>query len=95
MARGLSYEANYSWAHNISDGQGDAPPRFNVNSLWLADLLETGPYLTPADNVTNDQSNTNPIGDGSIVRPDRVGNSTLLITLLATISTSTHLLTLR
>jgi hypothetical protein len=24
MARGLSYQANYAWTHNISDAQGDA-----------------------------------------------------------------------
>ncbi len=132
MARGLSYKANYTWAHNISDAQGDAPTafqgetrygladlnRFDVNTnrgnvvgtrrhrflvtgtyelpfgqgrQWLNSspvvgrilggwnvntitLLETGPYLTPTDSVTADQTNTNPAGAGSIVRPDRVGN---------------------
>jgi hypothetical protein len=135
MAKGLSYEANYSWAHNISDAQGDAPTAFQGETRYgLADLnrfdisanrgnvvgtrrqrllvtgtyelpfgkgrqwlnssspvvdgilggwnvntitlLETGPYLTPSDSVGDDQTNTNPIGDGSIVRPDRVGNPT-------------------
>jgi hypothetical protein len=135
MARGLSYDANYSWAHNISDAQGDAPTAFQGETRYgLADLnrfdisanrgnvvgtrrqrllvtgtyelpfgksrqwlnssspvvdgflggwnvntitlLETGPYLTPTDSVSNDQTNTNPAGDGSIVRPDRVGNPT-------------------
>jgi Carboxypeptidase regulatory-like domain len=133
MARGLSYDANYSWAHNISDAQGDAPTafqgetrygladlnRFGISAnrgnvvgtrrqrllvtgtyelpfgkgrQWLTSssrvvdgflggwnvntitLLETGPYLTPSDSVTNDQTNTSPSADGSIVRPDRVGN---------------------
>jgi hypothetical protein len=132
MARGLSYQANYAWAHNISDAQGDAPTAFQGETRYgLADLnrfdisanrgnvvgtrrqrvlvtgtyelpfgkgrqwlnsspvvggilggwnlntitlLETGPYLTPTDSVTNDQTNTDPAGDGSIVRPDRVGN---------------------
>jgi hypothetical protein len=132
MARGLSYKANYTWAHNISDAQGDAPTafqgetrygladlnRFDVNAnrgnvvgtrrhrflvtgtyelpfgqgrQWLNSspvvgrilggwnvntitLLETGPYLTPTDSVTADQTNTNPAAAGSIVRPDRVGN---------------------
>jgi hypothetical protein len=37
-------------------------------------VLQTGPYLTPTDSVTNDQTNTDPEADGSIVRPDRVGN---------------------
>jgi Carboxypeptidase regulatory-like domain len=132
MARGLSYQANYTWAHNISDAQGDAPTAFQgetrygladlnrfdisanrgnvvgtrrhrllvtgtyelpfgkgrqwMNSSQVMDgvlggwnintitLLETGPFLTPTDSVTNDQTNTDPSGDGSIVRPDRVGN---------------------
>jgi hypothetical protein len=132
MARGLSYQANYAWTHNISDAQGDAPTAFQGETRYgLADLnrfdisanrgnvvgtrrqrflvtgtyelpfgngrkwlnsspvvggilggwnvntitlLETGPYLTPTDSVTNDQTNTDPAGDGSIVRPDRIGN---------------------
>jgi Carboxypeptidase regulatory-like domain len=44
---------------------------WNLNTITL---LETGPYLTPTDSVSNDQTNTNPARDGSIVRPDRVGN---------------------
>jgi Carboxypeptidase regulatory-like domain len=44
---------------------------WNINTITL---LETGPYLTPTDSVTADQTNTDPAGDGSIVRPDRVGN---------------------
>jgi hypothetical protein len=44
---------------------------WNVNTITL---LETGPYLTPTDSVTADQTNTDPAEDGSIVRPDRVGN---------------------
>jgi Carboxypeptidase regulatory-like domain len=133
MARGLSYQANYAWTHNISDAQGDAPTafqgetrygladlnRFDISAnrgnvvgtrrqrvlvtgtyelpfgkgrQWLTSspvvsgilggwnvntitLLETGPYLTPTDSISNDQTNTDPAGDGSIVRPDRVGNS--------------------
>jgi hypothetical protein len=132
MAHGLSYKANYTWAHNISDAQGDAPTafqgetrygladlnRFDVNAnrgnvvgtrrhrflvtgtyelpfgkdrQWLNSspvvggilggwnvntitLLETGPYLTPTDSVTADQTNTNPAAAGSIVRPDQIGN---------------------
>ena len=132
MARGLSYQANYAWTHNISDAQGDAPTAFQGETRYgLADLnrfdisanrgnvvgtrrqrflvtgtyelpfgkgrqwlnsspiaggilggwnvntitlLETGPYLTPTDSITADQTNTDPAGDGSIVRPDRVGN---------------------
>jgi hypothetical protein len=135
MSRGLTYEANYAWTHNISDAQGDAPTAFvgetnyglavlnrfdihanrgnvegsrrqralltgtyelpvgkgrqwmnnspvmdaifggwNVNTITL---LETGPYLTPTDSVNNDQSNTDPSLDGSVVRPDRVPNVSL------------------
>jgi hypothetical protein len=132
MGRGLSYQANYAWTHNISDAQGDAPTAFQGETRYgLADLnrfdisanrgnvvgtrrqrllvtgtyelpfgkgrqwlnsspvaggilggwnvntitvLQTGPYLTPTDSVTNDQTNTDPEADGSIVRPDRVGN---------------------
>jgi hypothetical protein len=132
MARGLSYQANYAWTHNISDAQGDAPTAFQGETRYgLADLnrfdisanrgnvvgtrrqrllitgtyelpfgkgrqwlnssrvvggiaggwnintitlLETGPYLTPTDSISADQTNTDPAGDGSIVRPDRVGN---------------------
>jgi hypothetical protein len=150
---GLYFSANYTWAHNISDAQGDAPTafagetayglaylnRFDVSadrgnvegtrrqrflltgtydlpfgqgrhwssssgvlnrafggwSLNTITLLETGPYLTPTINPsgcqvalnssgqcptlngipeTNDQTNTDPELDGSILRPDVVGN---------------------
>jgi Carboxypeptidase regulatory-like domain len=135
MGHGLSYQANYTWAHNLSDAQGDAPTAFqgetryglaeenhfdisanrgnvvgtrrnrflltgtyelpygkgrawsssnpivngflggwNVNTITL---LESGPYLTPTMSVTNDATNTNPAASGiSIVRPDRVGDTT-------------------
>jgi hypothetical protein len=132
MSKGLVFAANYTWAHNISDAQGDAPAGFQgetrygladlnrfdipanrgnvagtrrqrfllsgsydlpfgqgwpwssssryVNAIlggWTANtitLLETGPYLTPTISPNLDQTNTNPVGDGSIVRPDLVGN---------------------
>ena len=36
---GSSYDANYSWAHNISDAQGDAPTAFQGETRYgLADL---------------------------------------------------------
>ncbi|WP_245632154.1 TonB-dependent receptor [Edaphobacter aggregans] len=39
MARGLSYKANYTWAHNISDAQGDAPTAFQGETRYgLSDL---------------------------------------------------------
>jgi len=129
---GLYFQANYTWAHDISDAQGDAPVGFggetnyglavvdryhlgldrgNVpgerrqrflltgsydlpfgkNRRWSSSskplnailggwtmntmtLLETGPYLTPTISCALDQSNTDPIGDGSVCRPDLVGN---------------------
>jgi hypothetical protein len=42
-----------------------------VNTITL---LETGPYLTPTISPEFDQTNTDPTLDGSIVRPDIVGN---------------------
>ena len=44
---------------------------------WSANtitLLETGPYLTPTINPLFDQTNTDPLSAGSVVRPDIVGN---------------------
>jgi hypothetical protein len=131
-AKGLSFQANYTWAHDISDAQGDAPTAFpgetnyelavvdryaiglnrgNVEgvrrqrfllsgayelpfgkgrrwssqsrvvngvfggwSLNTVTLIETGPYLTPTISPTLDQTNTNPAGVGSTVRPDLIGN---------------------
>ena len=129
---GLFFQANYTWAHNISDAQGDAPTGFQGETRYgLADLdrfairnnrgnvagtrrqrflltgsyelpfgkgrrwssssravnavlggwslntvtmMETGPYLTPTISPNLDQTNTNPVADGTIVRPDLVGN---------------------
>jgi len=42
-----------------------------VNTITL---IETGPYLTPTISPNLDQTNTDPTLDGSIVRPDLVGN---------------------
>jgi hypothetical protein len=33
IAHGLAYQANYTWAHNISDAQGDAPNGFTPENL--------------------------------------------------------------
>jgi hypothetical protein len=132
MSHGLVFSANYTWAHNISDAQGDAPNgfqgetrygladlnRFGINenrgnvvgtrrqrfllsgtyelpfgegrqwsgssrfvngvfggwSVNTITLLETGPYLTPTISPNLDQTNTDPVLEGSIVRPDIVGN---------------------
>jgi hypothetical protein len=44
---------------------------------WSANtitLLETGPFLTPTINPLFDQTNTDPLAAGSVVRPDIVGN---------------------
>src|ERR1700722_8736333 len=131
-AKGLSFQANYTWAHDISDAQGDAPTAFpgetnyelavvdryaiglnrgNVEGVrrqrflltgvyelpfgkgqrWSSEsrvvngvfggwslntvtLIETGPYLTPTISPTLDQTNTNPVGEGSTVRPDLIGD---------------------
>src|SRR5580700_5556258 len=43
-------------------------------SLNTVTLIETGPYLTPTISPTLDQTNTNPAGVGSTVRPDLIGN---------------------
>jgi hypothetical protein len=45
-------------------------------SLNTVTLIETGPYLTPTISPTLDQTNTNAVGSGEIVRPDLVGNPT-------------------
>jgi hypothetical protein len=129
---GLFFQANYTWTHDISDAQGDAPAgysgetsyglavldryainldrgnvagarrqrflltgsyelpfgkgrRYSSNSRMVnavlggwnvntVTLLETGPYLTPTISPSLDQTNTDPIADGSIARPDLVGN---------------------
>jgi hypothetical protein len=131
-SHGLSFTANYTWAHNLSDAQGDAPNgfqgetrygladlnRFGISDnrgnvagtrrhrfllsgsydlpfghgrLWSSSsryvdgilggwtvntitLIESGPYLTPTISPNLDQTNTDPVADGSIVRPDLVGN---------------------
>ena len=133
-SHGLFFTANYTWAHNISDAQGDAPNGFqgetryglaDLNRFGITDnrgnvagtrrqrfllsgsydlpfghgrrwssssryvdgifggwavntisLLETGPYLTPTISPNLDQTNTDPVAEGSIVRPDLVGNPT-------------------
>lgn len=51
----------------------------NVLEGWSANtitLIETGPYLTPTINPIFDQTNTNPTGAGSVVRPDLIGSPT-------------------
>lgn len=130
---GLFFQANYTWAHDISNAQGDAPAgyggetnyglavadRFALNQnrgnvagarrqrflftgsyelpfgkgrRWFGSsralngalggwsfntvtLMETGPYLTPTISPSLDQTNTNPVAAGSVVRPDVVGNA--------------------
>ncbi len=130
MQHGLYFDANYTYAKNEADNQGDAPSafagevnyglpitdRFNIkrnlgnvegtrsnrvlltgvyqlpfgtgraylNSGRLADvllggwdmttitLLETGPWLTPSISSSADQSNTNVVNRGALLRPDRV-----------------------
>jgi len=132
FSHGLFFQANYTWAHDISDAQGDAPVGFGgetnyglavvnrfdipadrgnvagvrrqrflltgtydlpfghgrrwsssyrlVNGVFggwnfsTVTLVETGPYLTPTISCSLDQTNTNPLGDGSVCRPDVTGN---------------------
>jgi hypothetical protein len=134
MQQGLYFDANYTYAKNEADNQGDAPSsfagevnyglpitdRFNIkrnlgnvegtrsnrvlltgvyqlpfgngrahlNSNRITDaflggwdmttitLLETGPWLTPSISSSADQSNTNVVNRGALLRPDRVPNGT-------------------
>jgi hypothetical protein len=131
-SHGLFFTANYTWAHNLSDAQGDAPNgfqgetrygladlnRFGISDnrgnvagtrrhrfllsgsydlpfghgrLWSSSsryvdgilggwtvntitLIESGPDLTPTISPNLDQTNTDPVAEGSIVRPDLVCN---------------------
>ena len=136
----LFFTANYTWAHNLSDAQGDAPNGFqgetryglaDLNRFGISDnrfgnvaqnawptsgnfcylgamichsrprsqvvkirratltmssavglapntitLLETGPYLTPTISCSFDQTNTAPFLEGSVCRPDMIGDPT-------------------
>ncbi len=132
MERGLYFDANYTFAVNKADNQGDAPSafagevnyglpiadRFNIKQnlgnvegtrhhrmlltgvyqlpfgrgrsfmsgggvkdaflggwdLTTVTLLETGPWLTPSISGSNDQSNTNVVNRGAVLRPDVVSN---------------------
>ena len=40
MSRGLSFAANYTWAHNISDAQGDAPIGFGGETAYGLAVLD-------------------------------------------------------
>jgi Carboxypeptidase regulatory-like domain/TonB dependent receptor len=133
MQHGLYYDANYTYASNKADNQGDAPSafagevnyglpiadRFNIrqdlgnvegtrrhrmlltgvyqlpfgrNRAWMntsgvkdavlggwdlttVTLLETGPWLTPSISSSADQSNTNVVNRGAVLRPDVVSNN--------------------
>ena len=130
LEHGLYLDANYTYAKNVADNQGDAPSafagevnyglpiadRFHVkedlgnvsgsrrnrmlltgmyqlpfgrgrqfmNTSALTDailggwdlttitLLETGPWLTPSISGSFDQSNTNVVNRGAVLRPDVV-----------------------
>jgi hypothetical protein len=73
-----------SGSYDLPFGQGrrwSSSSRYvdGVFGGWAANtitLLETGPYLTPTISPNLDQTNTNPVAEGSIVRPDVVGNPT-------------------
>jgi hypothetical protein len=133
MQHGLYYDANYTYASNKADNQGDAPSafagevnyglpiadRFNIRQdlgnvegtrrhrmlltgvyqlpfgrnrasmntsgvkdavlggwdLTTVTLLETGPWLTPSISSSADQSNTNVVNRGAVLRPDVVSNN--------------------
>jgi hypothetical protein len=62
FGKGRTWLNSSRWVDGILGG-------WNLNTI---SLLETGPWLTPTDSVTTDATNTNPAGDGSVVRPDRV-----------------------
>jgi hypothetical protein len=34
MSKGLNFAANYTWAHNLSDAQGDAPTGFGGETAY-------------------------------------------------------------
>ncbi len=128
-----TYDANYTYAKNMADNQGDAPSgfagevnyglpiadRFNIKQdlgnvegtrrhrmlltgmyqlpfgkgrAWMnsggvkdvvlgswdlttVTLLETGPWLTPSISSSADQSNTNVVNRGAVLRPDVVSNN--------------------
>jgi len=130
MQHGLYFDANYTYANNVADNQGDAPSafagevnyggpiadRFNIKrdlgnvegtrrhrmlltgvyqltfgkgrsmmngggvknvllggwDLTTVTLLETGPWLTPSISGSADQSNTNVVNRGAVLRPDVV-----------------------
>jgi hypothetical protein len=67
FGQGRTWLNSSRWLNGVLGG-------WNLNTITL---LETGPWLTPTDSVTTDQTNTNPAGDGSVVRPDRVPNTSL------------------
>ncbi len=133
MDHGLYVDANYTYANNVADNQGDAPSSFagevnygsaitdrfhikqdlgNVEGtrrnrmlltgiyqlpfgtgraflngkgfangvlggwdLTTIALLETGPWLTPTLSSSADQSNTNAVGRGTVIRPDVVSTN--------------------
>jgi len=132
MSHGLYFDANYTFAKNLADNQGDTPTafagevnygipitdRFHIASdygnvegtrrnrvlltglyqlpfgsgrtflntggwkngllggweLNNVTLLETGPWLTPSISTSYDQSNTNVVNRGAMLRPDAVSN---------------------
>ena len=40
MSKGLSFSANYTWAHNLSDAQGDAPVGFGGETAYGLAVLD-------------------------------------------------------
>jgi Carboxypeptidase regulatory-like domain len=70
-----TYELPYGRGRQWSSQSGIMNGILGGWNLSTITLLETGPYLTPAMSVNQDQTNTNPSAAGTLlVRPDRVGN---------------------
>jgi hypothetical protein len=55
MANGLSFQANYTWAHNISDAQGDAPGGFGGETLYGLSVVDRYAIGLDRGNVAGDR----------------------------------------
>ena len=71
-----SYDLPFGQGRRWSSSSGLVRNIFGGWSANTITLLETGPYLTPTINPIFDQTNTNPTGAGSVVRPDLIGSPT-------------------
>jgi hypothetical protein len=69
-----SYDLPFGQGHRWSSSSRYIDRALDGWALNTITLLETGPYLTPTINCSFDQTNTAPFLEGSVCRPDRVGN---------------------